>query len=148
MDAPKHLGHKPILEVADYNEHDGVYDVSTDAKALSIGLAQWDKDDEGVVSVKVWRNNGTSWKPNSEEMPLHRALDMAYLVALAYDDVESHRIENYRDQQVLPSYTDFTIRVSDASKTDVLKKYVEEHQDTLRKRLKVLKDKLNAMPDI
>lgn len=77
MKSPKHLGHKPLVSVNDYNKIDGIYrGASTDAKALSIGHAQYDYND---ISMKVWRK-GERWSPQSEELPIHRNLDLTILL--------------------------------------------------------------------
>lgn len=45
MESPKHLKHSPIVSVNDYDKIDGLYFEHTDAKALSIGQASYDKND-------------------------------------------------------------------------------------------------------
>lgn len=78
MESPKHLKHKPIVSVNDYNLIDGFYKgADTDAKALSIGLAQYDHDD---IAMKVWRHTGEKWSRQSEELPIHRNLDLTILL--------------------------------------------------------------------
>ncbi|WP_345951292.1 DUF6530 family protein [Mucilaginibacter sp. PAMB04274] len=78
--APMHLTHKPVIATVDARtlddpEHDGSW---TDVRSLSIGKAQW--DDPDVFSVKIWRSVDGRWTRQSEEVPLHRALDLAILV--------------------------------------------------------------------
>ena len=87
MKAPTNLSHKPILTVEDYDFIDGKYVENTDAKALSIGLAQWDVAD---LSGKVWRHSGNKWSRQSEELPLHRILDLSILTIASFiEDPES-----------------------------------------------------------
>ncbi len=76
MESPKNLSHLPIVSVNDYDQIDGHYFNNTDARALSIGRSTWDKEQ---ISLKIWRHNGKQWKGNSEEMPIHRCLDLAIL---------------------------------------------------------------------
>lgn len=85
MKAPKHLGHKPLVSVNDYNQIDGFYrGVNTDAKALSIGMAQYDHDD---IAMKVWRFVNGHWSRQSEELPIHRNLDLTILLLhVLFDD--------------------------------------------------------------
>lgn len=84
MAVPTHLQHRPILGVNNYEEIDGPYKNRTDAKAISVGLAQWNESDEGKdISVKVWRSTGERWSRQSEEVPIHRALDLATLACTA-----------------------------------------------------------------
>lgn len=90
MNAPTHLKHKPILEVAGYNEIDGPYNSEkTDAKALSLGLAQWNDAGETDLSVKTWREVDGRWSRLSEELPIHRALDLATLAVNAIDHAKN-----------------------------------------------------------
>ncbi|MCX5896128.1 MAG: DUF6530 family protein, partial [Proteobacteria bacterium] len=66
---PLHLDHKPVYALP-YEHFDYVED--TDARFISIGLAQYDPDD---VSIKVFRHTGEKWTRQSEELPLHRVID-------------------------------------------------------------------------
>ena len=58
----------------------------SDAKGLSLGLAQWNDRGRVDISAKVWRYTGEKWSRQSEELPLHRALDLAILI-LRYKEV-------------------------------------------------------------
>lgn len=77
MDTPKHLGHQPIISINDYDKFDAQYSRNSNAKALSIGRAYYDKEE---ISLKIWRHNGTKWLRSSEELPLHRNLDLSILL--------------------------------------------------------------------
>lgn len=81
MKAPTHLNHKPIITVDDYDTIDGKYVKNSDAKALSVGFAQWDEDD---LSAKVWRHTGDRWSRQSEELPLHRIFDLCILTIASF----------------------------------------------------------------
>ncbi|EPL9663837.1 DUF6530 family protein [Klebsiella sp. GG_Kp154] len=85
MKIPTHLKHKPILEVPNYDDIDGPYAGDSDAKGLSIGIAQWNKAGCTELSAKVWRNPGDKWSRQSEELPLHRVIDLASLICIAMD---------------------------------------------------------------
>lgn len=85
MKIPTHLKHKPILEVPNYDDIDGPYAGDSDAKGLSIGIAQWNTAGWTELSAKVWRNPGDKWSRQSEELPLHRVIDLASLVCIAID---------------------------------------------------------------
>lgn len=50
----------------------------TDTKGLSLGLAQWNDRGKVDISAKVWRYTGEKWSRQSEELPLHRVLDLAH----------------------------------------------------------------------
>lgn len=89
MDAPKNLSHTPIISVGDYDKIDGKYANDTDAMALSIGQAQYDHSD---ISLKVWRySNDEKWSRQSEELPIHRNLDLTilFLISLLLSESES-----------------------------------------------------------
>jgi hypothetical protein len=67
--APLHLKHCPTFMVP-YEPFDGPYVEDTDAKYLSVGLAQWrNPDDPDAVSAKVWRYVDGKWSRMSEEIP-------------------------------------------------------------------------------
>ena len=80
MDIPTHLSHTPIIKLENYSKIDGVYRDDTDVQGLSLGISQWSNED---LSVKVWRHSGKKWSRMSEELPLHRVLDLASLVCSA-----------------------------------------------------------------
>ncbi len=82
MKIPSDLKHKPVIVSEDYNLVDGRYagDPKSDAKGLSLGLAQWNDRGKVEISAKVWRHTGEKWSRQSEEMPLHRVLDLAILI--------------------------------------------------------------------
>lgn len=84
--APTHLKHKPVYEIDDYENMDGMYKNNTDVHALSLGKAQWSSDSEFIPGIKVWRKVNNRWSRQSEETTLTRALDMAMLVIRVIDD--------------------------------------------------------------
>ena len=75
---PTNLTHKPIYAINDYEKIDGNYKTNTDVVGISIGKAQWNKNNF-VPAVKVWRYK-KRWSRQSEETTVTRALDMATLV--------------------------------------------------------------------
>ncbi len=77
MKIPTTLKHKPVVVSEDYDRIDGRYAYDSDAKGLSLGLAQWNDRGKVDISDKVWRYTGSKWSRQSEEMPLHRVLDLA-----------------------------------------------------------------------
>ncbi|NLP13530.1 MAG: hypothetical protein GX383_03390 [Clostridium sp.] len=80
MKIPTTLKHKPVIVSENYENVDGRYAYDTDAKGLSLGLAQWNDRGKVDISAKVWRYTGEKWSRQSEELPLHRVLDLAILV--------------------------------------------------------------------
>lgn len=80
MKIPTTLKHKPVIVSENYENIDGRYAYDTDAQGLSLGLAQWNDRGKVDISAKVWRYTGEKWSRQSEELPLHRVLDLAILV--------------------------------------------------------------------
>ncbi len=80
MKIPTTLKHKPVIVSENYGNIDGRKAYNTDAKGLSLGLAQWNDRGKLDISAKVWRHTGEKWSRQSEELPMHRALDLAILI--------------------------------------------------------------------
>jgi hypothetical protein len=99
MAIPTHLKHKPVITVEDYEKVDGRYANNSDAKGLSLGLAQWNDRGKVEISAKVWRHTGGKWSRQSEELPLHRVLDLGILICqgLSYFR-EAYRFEKLYDE--------------------------------------------------
>ncbi len=101
MNIPNHLKHKAVIVAEDYDQIDGQYAGDTDAKGLSLGLAQWNERGNVDISAKVWRHTGEKWSRQSEEMPLHRVLDLALLICEAKKHMkEAYRFEKLYDPNV------------------------------------------------
>lgn len=79
MNIPTTLKHKPVIVSENYDKIDGRVK-NSDAKGLSLGLAQWNDRGKVDISAKIWRYTGEKWSRQSEEMPLHRAIDLAILI--------------------------------------------------------------------
>jgi len=94
MQIPTNLKHKPVIVAEDYAGIDGRYAYDTDAQGLSLGLAQWNDRGRVDISAKVWRYTGEKWSRQSEELPLHRVLDLAILACRAqrYFREEAYRM--------------------------------------------------------
>jgi len=80
MKIPTNLKHKPVIVSDNYENIDGRYAYDSDAKGLSLGLAQWNDRGRVDISAKVWRNTGERWSRQSEELPIHRVIDLALLI--------------------------------------------------------------------
>jgi hypothetical protein len=92
MKIPTTLKHKPVITCENYQNIDGREAYNSDTQGLSLGLAQWNDRGKIDISAKVWRYTGEKWSRQSEELPLHRVLDLAILIARA----ELHFREAYR----------------------------------------------------
>jgi len=100
MKIPTTLKHKPVIVSENYENVDGRYAYHTDAKGLSLGLAQWNDRGKVEISAKVWRYTGEKWSRQSEEMPLHRVLDLAIFVCRAKQYFnEAYRYKKLYDPQ-------------------------------------------------
>ncbi len=100
MNIPTSLKHKPVIVVPNYEQVDGKQANESDAKGLSVGLAQWNDRGSVEASAKVWRYTGEKWSRQSEELPLTRALDLAILVCrtnLYFQD--AYRFPKFYDPQ-------------------------------------------------
>jgi len=100
MKIPTSLKHKPVIVCENYENIDGRKAYDSDAKGLSLGLAQWNDRGKVDISAKVWRHTGNKWSRQSEELPLHRVLDLAILVARTSKHFkEAYRCDNLYDQE-------------------------------------------------
>jgi hypothetical protein len=128
MNTPKHLKHKPIVSINDYDKVDGKYAGKSDAKALSIGVAQYDKDE---ISAKIWRHTSGKWSRQSEEMPLHRVLDLSKLI------VDSILLAK---GSIKPKAT-----LSNNDNLPDIENYYNNNKQHLDQRLKDLRDAINQL---
>ena len=96
MNIPNNLKHKPVIVAEGYDQIDGPYAGSSDAQGLSLGLAQWNDRGSVDISAKVWRYTGEKWSRQSEELPLHRVLDLALLIC----EAQKHMKESYRFEKL------------------------------------------------
>lgn len=96
MKIPTTLKHKPVIVAENYSNIDGRSAYKTDVQGLSLGLAQWNDRGKMDISAKVWRHTGEKWSRQSEEMPLHRALDLSIFICRA----EQYFREAYRYEKL------------------------------------------------
>jgi len=100
MKIPTVLKHKPVIVSENYENVDGRNAYKSDAKGLSLGLAQWNDRGKVDISAKVWRYTGEKWSRQSEELPLHRVLDLAILILRALLHFrEAYRYEKLYDAE-------------------------------------------------
>lgn len=98
MKIPTTLKHKPVIVAEDYEKVDGRYAYQSDAKGLSLGLAQWNDRGKVDISAKVWRHTGEKWSRQSEELPMHRVLDLAILICQTKKYIqEAYRFKKLHD---------------------------------------------------
>ncbi|MFD2670946.1 DUF6530 family protein [Marinicrinis sediminis] len=100
MKIPTNLKHKPVIVSEDYEKVDGRFSQDSDAKGLSLGLAQWNDRGRVDISAKVWRHTGGKWSRQSEELPLHRVLDLTILISRTLQHFrEAYRYDNLYDPE-------------------------------------------------
>ena len=98
MKIPTTLKHKPVIVSENYENIDGRRAYDSDTKGLSLGLAQWNDRGKVEISAKVWRYTGEKWSRQSEELPLHRVIDLAILVCRARQHFkEAYSFEKFYD---------------------------------------------------
>lgn len=130
MKTPKHLSHKPIVAIEDYSTIDGIYKNNTDVHSLSIGFAQYDQDN---ISAKVFRFTGNRWSPQSEELPLHRVIDLSSLILKSI--IESSHI--------VPPKTSIQLTVIDEVRFTEISNYYKNIKEDLFPKLQELHLLLN-----
>ncbi len=135
MKIPNHLKHQPVIKREEYSKIDGNYNENTtDAQGLSLGLAQWGNND---LSVKVWRYTGKKWSRQSEELPLHRVIDLTSLICSAIYFTKHDKLPN--DSFGL-SIVDNT-RLQDALKNTLTTDFIAKNlNDPLKRLSKMLKE--------
>jgi hypothetical protein len=137
------LRHKPVFLIP-YAAHDGPHAGATDCLFLSLGWAQYDPRS---ASLKALRYSGSKWSRQSEELPLHRAVDLVIVLARAIRhmlgphlntvDFPAHTFENQVQGMVIEAGGD-TVAEGDAFGREITSELV-------RRRLGELRDVLNEL---
>lgn len=141
MKIPVHLKHKPVIVLENYEKIDGNYPPNeTDAKGLSIGLAQWNEQDILDISAKIWRYSGKKkWSRQSEEMPLHRVLDLAILIC--------HTMQHFSDKAINDN-TPSNVIANINLQTNSMPVAICEENESIKKHIELLKGRLKRDEDI
>ena len=142
IDLPLHLEHKPVYAMP-YQKFDGIYRGDTDARYLSVGLAQWGHND---LSLKVMRHTGTQWTRQAEELPLHRVFDAAIFLTKVLIDNENNKIEierqSFEGQNAAMQIIRESLSMQDEQYFD---EYLLKYGDLLRGRIKSLYQTLDGL---
>ena len=150
MKIPTELKHKPVIVSEDYDQIDGRNAPNTDAKGLSLGLAQWNERGNLDISAKVWRYTGEKWSRQSEEMPLHRVLDLAILIC----KTRLFFLERYRkSEKDFPQYPLLdrvglqggALNISIAADNDRIETDLDLFDTCLRKDDEIISERLNVL---
>ena len=83
--------------------------------------------------MKVWRHTDKKWSRQSEELPIHRNLDLSilFLAALSTDVYAHYPKSNLRE------------KIDNSSDVQLIKDYYEANKKFIEPRLKELKRLLN-----
>lgn len=130
MKAPTNLRHKPIVSVQDYERFEPNYPSTTDVRALSLGKAQFDNNE---ISLKVWRHTTKKWSRQSEELPIHRNIDLTILLVGSL--LKSNNLKT--------SKTSLNEEITDIENLDYVHKYYNANKKHIDKQLRELKDLLD-----
>lgn len=141
---PTHLSHIPVIMLENYQAIDGAFAHKTDTQGLSVGVAQWNGAGCADFSAKIWRfaydeNNskGGRWSRQSEEIPLHRTLDLASLVCASI---------YYAKNGEFPSDCEYDLSKSnDAHHQVLLKQFLVKDDEYLQTSLKRLAKLVNQL---
>lgn len=135
MSTPTHLSHKPITSIDNYAQHDGIYKNNTDVRALSIGIAQYDSEQ---ISAKVWRFVNNAWSRQSEELPLHRVIDLNTTILKSI----------LLSANVASPKTNLDVSIINKDELDCILKYYQDNRDILLPKLQELQIMLNFFNQI
>lgn len=141
---PTHLSHIPVIMLENYQAIDGAFANKTDTQGLSVGIAQWNRAGHTDFSAKIWRfayddsnPKGGRWSRQSEEIPLHRTLDLASLVCASIYYAKNGKFPNDCDYDLSES--------NDTYHKELLKQFVEKDNEHLQIALKRLAKLVNQL---
>lgn len=150
MRIPTTLKHKPVIVSENYENVDGRNAYHSDAKGLSLGLAQWNDRGKVDISAKVWRYTGEKWSRQSEELPMHRVLDLAiFLVRGVQYFQEAYRYPKLYD----PAHPEIdriglqgdAMTVAVCTDNPMLDEDIRLFQDALGKDGEILGERMHAL---
>lgn len=150
MKIPADLKHKPVIVSQDYDKIDGRYSEKSDAKGLSLGLAQWNDRGKVDISAKIWRHTGEKWSRQSEEMPLHRVLDLAILICRSKLFFKE-RYRNSDNEYALPDRVGLqggAMNVAVCEENEHIKEDIELFDETLHKDDEIIGERLTVLSSL
>ncbi|OGS33469.1 MAG: hypothetical protein A2293_09875 [Elusimicrobia bacterium RIFOXYB2_FULL_49_7] len=150
MKIPTELKHKPVIVSEDYDLIDGRNANASDAKGLSLGLAQWNDRGNVDISAKIWRHTGEKWSRQSEEMPLHRVLDLAILICKTRQFFMERYRKNEKDYPTYPLLNRIGLQggamnVSICKDNEQIENDIKLFDDTLHKDDEIISERLNVL---
>lgn len=128
--------HKPVLVTKGYPAVDGIYANNTDVVDLDIGLSQWDNE---KVSAKIWRaiREKKRFSRQSEDIPLHRILDLTLLLLEALENSEKISDGTFTTKEML-------ISENESVEVELCGNESENEEKTEKERVKKFVDILTA----
>ncbi|UUZ84884.1 DUF6530 family protein [Paenibacillus sp. P26] len=100
MKPPAAFNHNAVVVSENYERIDGRFARRSAAISLSLGLTRRDERGKADVSAKVWGSGGEPWSGPSEELPLHRILDLSLLICRSLAHFrEAYKYEHLYDPQ-------------------------------------------------
>jgi len=153
MKIPTELKHKPVIVSEEYEKVDGRLAFNTDAKGLSLGLAQWNDRGKLDISAKIWRHTGEKWSRQSEEMPLHRALDLAILICRTKLVFKERYYKNEKDYPQYPLLDRIGVQggamnVSVCTDNERIEEDIELFDKCLREDDEIISERLRVLGSI
>lgn len=153
MKIPTELKHKPVIMSEDYNLIDGRLFNKSDAKGLSLGLAQWNDRGNVDISAKIWRHTGEKWSRQSEELPLHRVLDLAILICktkLYFRDKYFKKEEDYPNYPLIDriGLQGGAMNVSVCTDNEHIEEDTKLFDDCLHKDDEIISERLRTLSGI
>lgn len=141
-DLPQHLDHKPVFAMP-YEHFDGIYAGETDARYISVGLAQYDPYH---VSIKTMRRSEKRWTRQAEELPLHRAIDMSIFLAKVLG-AGDQAVLNFPAQTFQKQENDFSVSQENRSISELenYRMFLEKNMPMYKFQFKVLLDILKSL---
>ena len=136
--------HTPVF-LLPYAPFDGPYAGETDCRFLSLGWAQYDPRS---ASLKTFRHTGEKWSRQSEEIPLHRAVDLVILLTRAIRhmsgkhlntiDLPKGTLENQTSGILIQAGATSSVAEGEAFGREIT-------SDLVQRRLAKLREELNAL---
>ena len=150
MKRPTELKHKPVIISDEYDKIDGRMANNSDAKGLSLGLAQWNDRGNLDISAKIWRHTGEKWSRQSEEMPLHRVLDLAILIIKAKIFFQNRYRKNEKEYSGYPlldrvGLQGGAMNISICDKNEQIENDIKLFDDCLHKDDEIISERLNTI---
>lgn len=139
---PQHLAHKPVFAMP-YEHFDGIHAGDTDARYISVGLAQYDPYQ---VSIKTMRHTGEKWTRQAEELPLHRTIDMAIFLAKVLG-AGTQSVLDFPAQTFQQQESNFSVTQESRSGGELSSyhAFIQEHLPLYRSQFRVLLDTLKQL---